>query len=86
MRLAAFFSIVDIHKKVLGGAAHATDLIHQAHAHLARHEPRLQAFRAIGAPPSTVQKGLLSGVSVSVKDLYGVTGFDTFAGSPLALS
>lgn len=86
MHLAPFLSIYDIHEKVLADATCAIDLIHQAHAHIEQHEPQLQAFRAIGTPLPTHQKGFLSGVSVSVKDLYAVTGFDTFAGSPLALN
>jgi aspartyl-tRNA(Asn)/glutamyl-tRNA(Gln) amidotransferase subunit A len=80
-----FLSIHDIHERVTVGASSAASLINQAHAHLDQHQPQLQAFRSIGKPPSIAPQGLLAGVSVSVKDLYAVTGFDTYAGSSLAL-
>ena len=81
-----FLSIHDIHERVTVGASSAASLINQAHAHLDQHQPQLQAFRSIGKPPSVAPEGLLAGISVSVKDLYSVTGFDTYAGSPLALT
>jgi len=85
MLCGPFLSISDIHKKVSENTSTAIQLINQAHSCLAQHEPTSQAFRAIGNPPAVAPQGLLSGVSVSVKDLYAVTGFDTFAGTPLAL-
>ena len=81
-----FLSIHDIHERVTAKASDASLLINQAHNQLDQHEPGLQAFRSVGKAPKLAPKGLLTGVSVSVKDLYGVTGFDTYAGSPFALT
>ncbi|MFT7375483.1 MAG: aspartyl-tRNA(Asn)/glutamyl-tRNA(Gln) amidotransferase subunit A [Oceanospirillaceae bacterium] len=81
-----FFSIHNIHEQVAEDASHAIRLINRAHTNLNHTQPQLQAFRAVGDTPTTAPKGLLSGVSVSVKDLYAATGFDTYAGSPLALT
>jgi aspartyl-tRNA(Asn)/glutamyl-tRNA(Gln) amidotransferase subunit A len=81
-----FLSIHNIHEQVAEDASHAIRLIKRAHANLNHAQPQLQAFRSVGDTPTIAPKGLLSGVSVSVKDLYAATGFDTYAGSPLALT
>jgi len=78
-------SIRAMHDQVASGQLDALELIQQAHTKLHQNQAKLQAFRAIGKPPLTPPQGLLAGISVSVKDLYAVTGFDTYAGSPLAL-
>ena len=78
-------SIKQIHDLVIEKKAYPLVLIEEAYSHLHQHEPRSQAFREIGEVPQVAPQGLLAGVSVSVKDLYAVTGFDTYAGSPLAL-
>ena len=78
-------SIKQIHHLVVEKKTHPLALITDAYSKLHQHQPQLQAFRSIGKPPPSVPQGLLAGVSVSVKDLYAVTGFDTYAGSPLAL-
>ena len=78
-------SIKKIHHLVVNKKTHPLTLIGDAYSELHQHQPQLQAFRSIGKPPSIAPQGLLAGVSVSVKDLYGVTGFDTYAGSSLAL-
>lgn len=81
-----FLSIKRMHQLVVDDQQQALTLINNAHRHLHQHESRLQAFRAVGKAPTLAPQGLLAGVSVSVKDLYGVTGFDTYAGSPFALT
>ena len=60
-------------------------LIDDAYSRLHQHESTLQAFREVGEAPVVAPQGLLAGVSVSVKDLYAVTGFATYAGSPFPL-
>ena len=79
------FTIKYIHKLVGQNKTSILALIDDAYSKLHQHQPQLKAFRAIGKPPPIAPKGLLAGVCVSVKDLYAVTGFDTYAGSPLAL-
>tara|TARA_B110000503_G_scaffold108601_1_gene162400 strand:- start:6077 stop:7456 length:1380 start_codon:yes stop_codon:yes gene_type:complete len=83
-----FLSIYNIHEQVAEDASNAISLIKRAHTNLnhAHAQPQLQAFRAVGDIPTIAPEGLLAGISVSVKDLYAVTGFDTYAGSPLALT
>ena len=78
-------SIKQIHHLVVEKKTGPLTLIDAAYSKLHQHQPQFQAFRSIGRPPSVEPQGLLAGVSVSAKDLYAVTGFDTYAGSPLAL-
>ncbi|MFT5930442.1 MAG: aspartyl-tRNA(Asn)/glutamyl-tRNA(Gln) amidotransferase subunit A [Oceanospirillaceae bacterium] len=79
------FSIKHIHQLVAENKTSILALIDDAYSKLHQHQPQLQAFRTIGMPPPVAPQGLLAGVCVSAKDLYAVTGFDTYAGSPLAL-
>jgi len=74
-----------MHQLVTHKAVSSLTLINDAYHRLHQHESTLQAFREIGKAPLVAPQGLLAGVSVSVKDLYAVTGFATYAGSPLAL-
>lgn len=85
MHSGPLLSISRILRRITENNNDATHLLNQAHTNLEQHQPRLQAFREVGKAPKTAPKGLLAGVSVSVKDLYAVTGFQTFAGSPIAL-
>ncbi|HCH32314.1 MAG TPA: 2-amino-5-chloromuconate deaminase [Oceanospirillaceae bacterium] len=78
-------SIKRMHRLVLDKRASPLALLTQSYNKLHQHQPKLQAFRETGVAPKVAPQGLLAGVSVSVKDLYAVTGFKTFAGSPLAL-
>ena len=77
------------------GSLRASDVVAAA---IARHEPALAAY-INWAPDLAISQaavadaafagghhlGGLQGIPVSVKDLYGVTGFPTFAGTPRAL-
>ena len=76
----------------------STALLDEAEARHARYGNALNAYRvwrgvdarATAADADAQFKagrdnGLLQGIPVSVKDLYGIGGFDTFAGSPRAL-
>ena len=84
-----------IARNLSDGSLHASDLVAAA---IARHEPALDAYinwapdlarrqaaAADAAFAAGYRLGGLQGVPVSVKDLYGVPGFPTFAGSPRAL-
>jgi aspartyl-tRNA(Asn)/glutamyl-tRNA(Gln) amidotransferase subunit A len=86
MHSASFLSISCINQRVSTQTTDAVSLLKHAATNLTHFEPRLQAFRKVGPCPSAAPEGLLAGVSISVKDLYAVTGFDTYAGSPLALT
>jgi len=77
--------IKQIHHLVVNNTTSPLTLISDAYSKLHQHQPKLQAFREVSKAPDVAPEGLLAGVSVSVKDLYAVTGFDTYAGSPLAL-
>ena len=78
-------NISSMHQLVTRNEVSSLTLINDAYSRLHQHESTLQAFREIGEAPVAAPQGLLAGVCVSVKDLYAVTGFATYAGSPLAL-
>jgi aspartyl-tRNA(Asn)/glutamyl-tRNA(Gln) amidotransferase subunit A len=78
-------SIARIHQLVMANKVSSLTLIDDAYSRLHQHESTLQAFREVGEAPVVAPQGLLAGVSVSVKDLYAVTGFATYAGSPFPL-
>lgn len=78
-----------------GGSLRARDLVEAA---LARHEPTLNAYvswapdlarrqatAADAALAAGSRLGGLQGIPMSFKDLYGVAGLSTFAGTPRAL-
>ena len=74
-----------MHQLVTHKEVSSLTLIDDAYSRLHQHESTLQAFREVGEAPVVAPQGLLAGVSVSVKDLYAVTGFATYAGSPFPL-
>ena len=74
-----------MHQLVTHKEVSSLTLIDDAYSRLHQQETTLQAFREIGEAPVVAPQGLLAGVSVSVKDLYAVTGFATYAGSPFPL-
>ena len=74
-----------MHQLVTHKEMSSLTLIDDAYSRLHQHESTLQAFREVGEAPVVAPQGLLAGVSVSVKDLYAVTGFATYAGSPFPL-
>jgi aspartyl-tRNA(Asn)/glutamyl-tRNA(Gln) amidotransferase subunit A len=57
----------------------------QAWQNLQQSQANYQAYREFTAPKDLGYQGLLNGISVSAKDLYGVDGMSTYAGSPYAL-
>ncbi|WP_237063927.1 amidase [Loktanella sp. M215] len=89
------YSLRTIAAQLADGALRAPDLIDAA---LAQHDPalnayvswapdmaRLQATAADAAFSAGTYLGGLQGIPISFKDLYGVAGLPTFAGSPCAL-
>ena len=74
-----------MHQLVTHKEVSSLTLIDDAYSRLHQHESTLQAFREVGEAPVVAPQGLLAGVCVSVKDLYAVTGFATYAGSPFPL-
>jgi len=78
-------SIARMHQLVMDNKVSSLTLIDEAYNRLHQQETTLQAFREIGEAPDQAPQGLLAGVCVSVKDLYAVTGFATYAGSPFPL-
>ena len=74
-----------MHQLVTHKEVSSLTLIDDAYSRLHQQETTLQAFREVGEAPVVAPQGLLAGVSVSVKDLYAVTGFTTYAGSPFPL-
>ena len=91
-------SLRDLGRALRTGATSATDL---AEAAIAAHEAndqsfgayktwdpdrtRAQAKAADAAVAAGIDLGPLQGIPMSVKDLYGVTGWPTYAGTPKAL-
>ena len=88
-------SLRHIARNLADGSLRAVDLVAKV---IARHEPALNAYFA-WTPDKAIQQaqaadaafaagrhlGGLQGVPVSFKDLYGITGLPTFAGTPRAL-
>ena len=88
-------SLRDIARNLADGSLRAADLVAAA---IARHEPILNAY-ITWTPDLALQQaeaadaafaagqhlGGLQGVPVSLKDMYGITGLPTFAGTPRAL-
>ncbi len=81
-----------------GGAVSARALVEDGEARMLRHGAALGAYRERDATAARAQAhaadaafavgadtGLLQGLPVSVKDLYGLTGCATYAGSPRQL-
>lgn len=84
-----------IARALADGSATALDLVEQA---LSRHDPSLDAYvhfapdfarqqaaAADSAFAAGAQLGGLQGIPVSFKDLFGISGMPTFAGTPRAL-
>src|SRR5919197_2584043 len=89
------WSLAEISARLADGRLHARTLVEEAQA---RHDPSLNAYKT-WAPDFALRQadaadaafaagnrlGALQGIPVSVKDLYGVKGLPTFAGSPREL-
>ncbi|MDP6190470.1 MAG: amidase, partial [Gammaproteobacteria bacterium] len=56
-------------------------LRYQAYDNQQQTQPLYQAYRETRPPTTNDYSGLLNGISVSVKDLYGVAGLQTYAGT-----
>ena len=85
----------EISSRLADGRLRVRALIEEAQAH---HDPKLNAYKtwapdfalrqadaADGAFAAGIRLGALQGIPVSAKDLYGVKGLPTFAGSPREL-
>lgn len=70
--------------KLQSGACDARDVIAAAAARHEAHGEKLQAYLRWD-PAAPDGAGVLAGIPVSAKDLFGLDGFETFAGSPTAL-
>lgn len=70
--------------KLQHGACSAEETIAAATARHAAHDETLQAYLR-WQPETPGGRGVLAGIPVSAKDLFGLDGFDTYAGSPKAL-
>ncbi len=91
-------SLVDIASDLRSGKVTATALAEEANANNQSRGPVLGAYKtrdperflaearaADAAFAAGLDFGPLQGIPVSVKDLYGVSGYPTFAGTPTAL-
>ncbi|MFT0545159.1 amidase [Allopusillimonas ginsengisoli] len=91
-------SLKDISVGLRSGELTAESLVQSCMANYERLEPALHAYKSWDGESalknaraadtllaSSIDLGPLMGIPVSVKDLYGVPGFRTFAGSPEAL-
>lgn len=58
----------------------------QAWHNLQQTQADFQAYRETAAPHEADYQGLLNGICVSAKDLFGVTGMSTYAGTPYAFA
>lgn len=80
------------------GRAQAISIVKQSLDAIAANEERLAAYRVVSADRATsaagatdaalaagADPGPLAGVPVSIKDLYGIDGLTTFAGTPRAV-
>ena len=56
-------------------------MIETASSRYSEHEERLRAYRH-WSPVTNDNAGILSGIPVSIKDLFGLNGFETYAGTP----
>lgn len=87
-------SLRDLAAGLRAGKFSSTDLWNEARAAMDEHEPRLGAYklrlddaaqRAARSADEAFRAGrdlgVLQGIPVSIKDLYGLPGFPTFAGS-----
>lgn len=90
--------LADVIAGLASGQVTALELLHQAEACHARWDTTLHAYRrwdgdgaarraeaADAAFRAGEVRGPLQGIPISVKDLFGVDGLDTYAGSPRAL-
>lgn len=88
-------SLSEISAQLAEGRLHARALTEEAQS---RHDPGLNAYKtwapdfalrqadaADAALAAGIKLGALQGIPVSVKDIYGVVGLPTFAGSPREL-
>ena len=88
-------SLSEISTQLAEGRLHARALTEEAQS---RHDPGLNAYKtwapdfalrqadaADAALAAGIKLGALQGIPVSVKDIYGVVGLPTFAGSPREL-
>lgn len=82
MHINAFNPIADIVKRVKKDAGQAHILRQQAYDNQQLTNATYQAYRQTSPPQTSGYAGLLNGISVSVKDLYGVAGMQSFAGTP----
>ncbi len=80
--LTPLASIDETHQLVQANPSQANYLRQQAWHNLQLTDSVAQAYRQSSAPAKRYAQGLLNGISVSVKDLYGVQGMDTYAGTP----
>ena len=91
-------SLADIAAALRAGKTTAVALAEEANANNARRGPTLDAYKILNpaqflaearvadaAFAAGLDFGPLQGSPVSVKDLYGVSGYPTFAGTPAAL-
>ena len=82
-----FHAIDDLVQQVQEQPTRASELRQQAYQNLQASQDQFQAYREHHAPnQDTSYAGLLNGISVSVKDLYGVTGMNTYGGTPYAFA
>lgn len=91
-------SIEEIHADLRAGRITAVGLAERAIENFARHDRALGAYKtwdpealraqaqvADAAFAADLDFGALQGMPISIKDLYGVSGYPTFAGTPKAL-
>ena len=91
-------TIEQLHAALRDGRLTAVGLAERAIENYAKHDDALNAYKtwnpealraqaqaADAAFAADLDFGALQGMPVSIKDLYGVSGYPTFAGTPKAL-
>jgi len=86
MSTQTFATISDLVEQVQTQPARANELRQQAYTNLLASNDQYQAYREHREPNDSASypAGLLNGISVSAKDLYGVSGMATYGGTPYA--